>query len=82
MSKSKKRAASAIAAKGESKTEKVLALLQRDGGASINEITETTDWQPHSARAVLTGFRKKGIAIEKAKVDGVTHYSIAAEPRA
>jgi len=65
-----------------SKNEKVIALLKRDSGASLAEITKATGWQPHSARAVLTGFRKKGFAIDKTKVDGLTRYRIAAEPAA
>lgn len=73
---------SPLKSKSESKKDRVIALLRRDGGASLEEITGATDWQPHSARAVLTGFRKKGIAIEKAKVDGLTRYSIVAEQSA
>ena len=66
--------------KAEGKNEKVIALLKREGGASLDEITKATGWLPHSARAVLTGFRKKGFTIEKAKVDGVTRWSITGEP--
>jgi hypothetical protein len=69
--------APAKAAKTPGKNEKVIALLRRDGGASLLEITKATGWQPHSARAVLTGFRKKGHSIEKTKIEGVTHWSIA-----
>lgn len=62
-----------------SKNDQVIALLKREGGASLAEITKTTGWLPHSARAVLTGFRKKGFKIEKAKVDGTTRWSIVGE---
>ena len=72
----------AAAAKSPSKNDTVIALLKRDGGASLAEITTATSWQPHSARAVLTGLRKKGYSIEKAKADGVTQWSITAEPAA
>jgi Protein of unknown function (DUF3489) len=65
-----------------SKTDKVIALMKREGGASLTEITKATGWLPHSARAVLTGFRKKGFTIEKAKADGVTRWSITGEPAA
>lgn len=82
MSKKSKKAAAQPSAKSPSKKDKLLALLRRDRGASISEITEMTSWQPHTARAVLTGFRKKGIAIDKVKIDGVTRYSVAAEPAA
>ena len=83
MTKDKKaKSPPATPAKAPSKNDSVIALLKRDGGASLAEITDATGWQPHSARAVLTGFRKKGYAIEKAKADGVTRWSIAAEPAA
>ena len=64
------------------KTEEVISLMKREGGASLEEITKATGWLPHSARAVLTGFRKKGFTIEKSKADGVTRWSITAEPAA
>ena len=83
MAKDKKaQSAPATPAKAASKNDSVIALLKRDGGASLAEITDATGWQPHSARAVLTGFRKKGYAIEKAKADGVTRWSITVEPAA
>ena len=53
-------------------------LLGRDGGASLDEITAATQWLAHTARAALTGLRKRGHTINKAKVDGVTRYSIEA----
>ena len=67
-------------AKTKGKSAKVIALLKRDGGAGLTEITTATGWLPHSARAVLTDFRKKGFVIEKTKVDGTTRWSITAEP--
>lgn len=73
---------SASPAKAEKKTDRVIALLKRDRGASLGEITDATGWLPHSARAVLTGLRKKGHIISKAKGDGVTRWSIAGEPAA
>lgn len=62
----------------ESKITKVLALVGREQGATIEELTAVTDWQPHSTRAALTGLRKKGHAIDRTKRDGVTCYRIAA----
>lgn len=42
-------------------------------GASLDELTTATGWQPHSCRAFLTGLRKKGWAIERQKrEDGTT----------
>ena len=80
MTKRNAAAASKPAKKLRNKTDAVIALLKRTGGASLAEITGATGWQPHSARAVLTGFRKKGHTIEKSKVDGVTHWSITGDP--
>lgn len=64
--------------KAKSKIASVVALLQRSDGAAIGDIVAATGWQAHSARAALTGLRKKGYTIEKGKIGGVTRYSIAA----
>lgn len=83
MTRSKKtQAAAESAAPKSSNKELLLELLRRDGGSALNEITEVTGWLPHSARAMLTGLRKKGFDIGKEKLDGQTRYSIAAEPAA
>ena len=37
-------------------------------------VTAATGWQNHTARAVLTGLKKKGHTIERAKEDGVSRY--------
>ena len=77
-----KKPVTASAPRAEKKTDKLVALLKREGGASLNDITGATGWLPHSARAMLTGLRKKGFALEKSKVDGVTCWSITGEPAA
>lgn len=56
------------------KTDKVLALLARSGGATLDELVEATGWLPHTTRAALTGLKKKGHKIERAKVDGASRY--------
>jgi len=56
----------------------VIALLQRPEGAAISELTAATGWQAHSVRAVLTGLRKEGKELVRAKdAAGVTHYWLA-----
>jgi len=65
---------SAPAAKAESKTSRVIALLQRQQGANLNELVAETGWQPHTTRAALTGLRKKGHVINSEKVDGARRY--------
>mgnify|MGYP002779499749 CR=1 FL=1 len=62
---------------GISARDRLLALLDRDGGATISEIVEATGWQPHSARAMVSGIRKAGTTVAKEKVGGVTRYSVA-----
>lgn len=49
--------------KPQTKSDKVIALLGRAKGASLAEICKATNWQPHSARAFLTGLRKKGLVL-------------------
>jgi hypothetical protein len=51
------------------KNVQVIALLKRSEGATLAEIIAITGWQPHSARAALTGLRKKGHSIERFKRD-------------
>ena len=62
--------------KGPTKSSAVLTLLHRDKGATVIELVEATGWQPHTARAMLTGLRKKGHAIERRKCDDVTCYHL------
>ena len=59
------------------KTSIVLDLLQQECGATLAAIVEVTGWLPHTARAALTGLRKKGHAIARSKVDGITRYVIS-----
>lgn len=69
-------AAKKMRAKGGAEVKKSEAFKQslaREEGASLDELTTATSWQPHSCRAFLTGLRKKGWAIERKKrADGTT----------
>ena len=58
------------------KTDQLIELLRRDGGASIEEISEAFGWLPHSSRAKLTGLRKAGHAVERGKQGSVTTYRL------
>lgn len=82
MAKPKTNKSRPAATKPEKKTDKLIALLKRADGASLGDITAATCWLPHSARAMLTGLRKKGFTLNKNKVEGVTRYRITAEPAA
>lgn len=57
----------------------VLALLQRNEGATLQDMVDATHWLPHTTRAFLTGLRKKGYTIVRDKVDGVTRYRVTAD---
>jgi hypothetical protein len=50
-----------------SKIASVIVMLRRAKGASIQEIMSTTGWLPHTTRAALTGLRKRGLKVERAK---------------
>ena len=53
-----------------SKQSRVIDLLSRDVGATIDDLTKATGWLPHTARAALTGLRKRGFVIERFAGEG------------
>jgi Protein of unknown function (DUF3489) len=54
---------SATAPREGTKMAGVVALLERDRGATLAELIAATDWLPHTVRAALTGLRKRGFVI-------------------
>lgn len=68
-----------------SKTTRVLAMLANPRGASLDALCKATGWQPHSARASLSGLRKAGHTIERRPGDGKkggSIYRITSAPEA
>ena len=59
-----------------SKIAAVIALLQREQGATLAEMVEATGWLPHTTRAALTALKKKRLTLNKDKRDDVTCYRI------
>jgi hypothetical protein len=57
----------------------VIAMLGREAGATIDELVAETGWLPHTARAALTGLRKRGYALASDRSDRMrgTVYRIA-----
>ena len=67
--------------KPQTKSDTVIALLDRAKGATLDELCKATNWQPHSSRAFLTGLRKKGFALAREqRGDEGTAYRIIARP--
>ncbi len=62
--------------KRPTKQNQVLTLLRGEGGVPISAIVEATGWLWYTARAALTGLRKKGHATVRTKVDGETRCAI------
>ena len=63
-----------------SKTAKILDLVKRPGGATLQELLKATSWQPHSIRGFLSVLgKKKGLAVQSTKSpDGERTYSVKA----
>ncbi|MEZ5920082.1 MAG: DUF3489 domain-containing protein [Parvularculaceae bacterium] len=75
------RSKTGVGAAAQSKTAALLALLRREDGASIEELSSAAGWQVHSVRGFLSGTVKKklGLALNAQKgKDGVRRYSIGA----
>jgi hypothetical protein len=68
--------------KNVTKTLNVMAALNSPNGVTIDEITKMTGWLPHTARAHMSGIRKRlrekeeGTQIVKYTRDGKTMYKI------
>jgi len=52
----------------DSKQSKMIALMQREEGATIEELITATGWQKHSVRGVISGALKKKLGLQ------VTYY--------
>lgn len=59
------------APRAESKQARLIALLTRPDGATIDEIVKALDWQAHTVRGAMSGALKKklGLKVDSEKVD-------------
>ena len=72
-------------AKVETRTARLRRMLAAPEGASLAAICSTMGWQPHSARAALSGLRKAGDRIERGRPTepgGSPIYRLVAEEEA
>jgi hypothetical protein len=53
----------AMAPRDGTKLAQIVGLLQRNHGATLPELVAATGWLPHTARAALTGLRKRGYGV-------------------
>ena len=65
-------------AKPNSKQDKIVALLQRPEGATLDVLVKATQWQKHSVRGFLAGTVRKKLKLPllSEKIDGVRYYRI------
>src|SRR5712671_6332073 len=65
-------------AKSDSKQDKIVALLQRPKGATLDALVKETQWQKHSVRGFLAGTVRKKLKLPllSEKIDGVRTYRI------
>lgn len=47
----------------DSKQAKIIAMLQRPNGASIEEMVSASGWKPHSVRGLLSGVLRKKLGL-------------------
>nr|WP_290898865.1 DUF3489 domain-containing protein [Hoeflea sp.] len=65
LQKPPKTSAAKAGAPAGGKLGQIIRLLQRAKGATINDLTEATGWQPHSVRGAISGQlrRRRGLAV-------------------
>jgi hypothetical protein len=51
-------------ARKDSKQAQLIAMLRRAKGATIDEIAETLEWQPHTVRGAIAGALKKKLGLD------------------
>ena len=58
--------------RGDTKQALLVEMLRRAEGATIAEVVEATEWQPHTVRGAFAGALKKrlGLSVVSEKVEG------------
>ena len=78
-----KKVAAVSSPRSGSKQALVVGMLTKPQGARLDALVAATGWLPHTARAALTGLRKRGFAIERQRRegDGASTYHIVASAK-
>ena len=68
-----------VAASKPGKIDKIIAMMRRPKGATINDLTKATAWQAHSVRGAISGTirKKQGLNVVSEKSGDVRLYRIA-----
>jgi hypothetical protein len=53
-----------------SKQARIIKMLSRKSGATLEALVDVTGWLPHTTRAVLTGLRQRGYGVVLERQDG------------
>jgi hypothetical protein len=79
MAKSKTSKPEAVSASKPHKIDKIIAMMRRPKGASINDLTKVIAWQAHSVRGAISGTlrKKQGLNVVSEKSGEVRLYRIA-----
>jgi hypothetical protein len=58
--------------RSDSKQAKLIEMLKRPDGATIDEIVKKFEWQPHTVRGAIAGALKKklGLDVQSEKIEG------------
>ena len=77
--KAKASAPKIVAASKPGKIDKIIAMMRRPKGATINDLTKATAWQAHSVRGAISGTlrKKQGLNVVSEKSGDVRLYRIA-----
>ena len=72
VTKPKTAATKASTPRAESKQAKLIEMLKRPEGTTIDEIVNALTWQSHTVRGAMSGALKKklGLKVDSEKVDG------------
>jgi len=66
----------------KTKQQQLIEMLQRPGGATIEQMAESLGWQAHTVRGALSGALKKrlGLLVTSTKEESGRVYRLAAGP--